>query len=280
MSKISIVTDSTAYLDEETLKKYEITDIPLSVVFDQETIQETKLGTEEFYEKMREHSTLPSTSQPPLGEFIELYEKLGETSDSIISFHLSSGISGTYETAVAASRSVEDVKVYPFDSEISCAAQGYYAVEAAKLAQEGATADEIFEKLNAIRDSLSAYFVVADLNHLHRGGRLSGAQKLIGSALQIKPILHFKDKVIVPFEKVRTEKKALNRVIELLEKDVADGTPVRATVIHANVPDRAEEIRASLAEEHESLDIDLGVFGPVIGTHLGEKSLGITWYRK
>ncbi|QQK81586.1 DegV family protein [Salicibibacter cibi] len=279
MSKISIVTDSTAYLDEKTLVENEIAVIPLSVVFDQETIPETEIGTEEFYGKMRAHEKLPTTTQPSIGEFIDLYEKLGETSDSILSFHLSSGISGTFETAVAASRSVEDVNVYPFDSEISCSAQGYYAVEAAKLAREGKTVDEIFESLTSIRDTLTGYFIVADLNHLHRGGRMSGAQKFLGSALQIKPILHFKDKVIVPFEKVRTEKRAIKRVMELLEQDVADG-PVRATVVHANIPEKAEEIRSTLDKKYDTLDIDLGVFGPVIGTHLGEKSLGLTWYKK
>lgn len=279
MGKISIVTDSTAYLDEQTLAENDISVIPLSVVFDQETIEETEIGTEAFYDKMREHEKLPTTSQPSLGEFINLYEKLGETSDSIISFHLSSGISGTFETAVAAARSVEEVNVYPFDSEISCSPQGYYAVEAAKLAREGKTVDEIFEALTSIRDMLAAYFIVADLNHLHRGGRMSGAQKFLGSALQIKPILHFEDKVIVPFEKVRTEKKAIKRVMELLEQDAEEG-PVRATVVHANVPDKAEEIRSALEKKYDNLEIDLSVFGPVIGTHLGEKALGITWYKK
>ncbi|QDI91832.1 DegV family protein [Salicibibacter halophilus] len=279
MGKISIVTDSTAYLDEQTLAENDISVIPLSVVFDQETIEETEIGTEAFYDKMREHEKLPTTSQPSLGEFINLYEKLGETSDSIISFHLSSGISGTFETAVAAARSVEEVNVYPFDSEISCSPQGYYAVEAAKLAREGKTVDEIFEALTSIRDTLAAYFIVADLNHLHRGGRMSGAQKFLGSALQIKPILHFEDKVIVPFEKVRTEKKAIKRVMELLEQDAEEG-PVRATVVHANVPDKAEEIRSALEKKYDNLEIDLSVFGPVIGTHLGEKALGITWYKK
>ncbi|QQK77914.1 DegV family protein [Salicibibacter cibarius] len=279
MPKISIVTDSTAYLDEKTLVENEISVIPLSVVFDQETIRETEMGTEEFYGKMRAREKLPTTSQPSIGEFIDLYEKLGESSDSILSFHLSSGISGTFETAVAASRSIEDVNVYPFDSEISCSAQGYYAVEAAKLAREGKTVDEIFETLTSIRDTLAGYFIVADLNHLHRGGRMSGAQKFLGSALQIKPILHFKDKVIVPFEKVRTEKRAIKRVMELLEQDAADG-PVRATVVHANVPEKAEEIRSTLDKKYDNLEIDLGVFGPVIGTHLGEKSLGLTWYKK
>ncbi|MBB6450377.1 DegV family protein with EDD domain [Geomicrobium halophilum] len=280
MSNIAIVTDSTAYLEKETLEEYGITVIPLSVVFGQETIQETELTPEQFYEKMREHQELPSTSQPSPGEFIELYEELEKTHESVISFHLSSGISGTHQTALSASRSVENTYVYPFDSEISCAAQGFYAVEAAKLARKGKSVDEIFEQLTGIRETLSAYFIVDDLNHLYRGGRMSGAQKFLGSALQIKPILYFKDKVIVPFEKVRTHKRALRRVVELLEQDALDGSSIRATVIHANIPDQAEEIRDTLAEKFKNVDIDIGVFGPVIGTHLGEKALGITWYKQ
>ena len=111
---------------------------------------------------------------------------------------------------------VENIKVYPFDSELSCMPQGFYAIEAAKMALNGDEADKIMVRLEELRKSADAYFMADDLSHLQRGGRLSGAQAFIGSLLQVKPLLHFENKVIVPFEKIRTRKKAMKRIADLL----------------------------------------------------------------
>ncbi|WP_018922014.1 DegV family protein [Salsuginibacillus kocurii] len=280
MANIAIVTDSTAYLSQETIDAYGIHTIPLSVVFgDKVYEEEIDLTTEEFYDKMRASDQLPTTSQPPLGRFLELFEELGQTYDAIITIHLSSGISGTYQTALSAGESVENIEVYGFDSEISCAPQGYYAIEAAKMAAEDYTVDDILDRLNEMKQNMRAYFVVDNLNHLHRGGRLSGAQALVGSLLQIKPVLHFEDKLIVPYEKVRTAKKALNRVYELFAEDANTNDHIRATIIHANHPDKAEKMKAELEAKHDNITIDISYFGPVIATHLGEHSLGLGWYK-
>ncbi|PSL48564.1 DegV family protein with EDD domain [Salsuginibacillus halophilus] len=279
MANVAIVTDSTAYLSEEMLNAYNIHTIPLSVVFGEKTYrEEIDMTTSTFYEKIQEVDQLPTTSQPPLGEFIKLYESLAETYDAVISIHLSSGISGTFATAQTAAESVEGIEVHPFDSEISCAPQGYFVLEAAERAAKGEDVDEIFARLEELRERIRAYFMVDNLNHLHRGGRLSGAQALVGSMLQIKPVLHFEDKMIVPFEKVRTSKKALNRIYELFEEDAGTGKPIRATVIHANRPAQAEEMKAELEKKFNNVTIDISYFGPVIGTHLGEGSLGLGWY--
>ncbi|WP_054636895.1 DegV family protein [Thalassobacillus sp. C254] len=281
MPNIAVVTDSTAYLSQETLDKYGITVVPLSVVFGEEAYEEEiDITTDEFYKKMSESQELPTTSQPVMGTFLETFEKLGENHDAIISIHLSSGISGTYSTAVTVGETVEEVDVHCFDSEVSCAPQGYYVIEAAKMAQDGHSVDDIMTRLSEMRESMRAYFVVDNLNHLHRGGRLNGAQAIVGSLLKIKPVLHFEDKLIVPFEKVRTAKKAVNRVYELLDEDAAKGEPIRATVIHAQRPEKAEEIRNHLDQKYDNLEIDISYFGPVIGTHLGEGSIGIGWYKQ
>ncbi|MFZ4451070.1 DegV family protein [Salibacterium aidingense] len=280
MSNIAIVTDSTAYLPEETAAAFGITVVPLNVIFGETSYQEeVELSTDAFYEKMKTAPELPSTSQPSPGAFLEVFEKLAAAYDEIITVHLSSGISGTYQTAEAAGGEVEGAEVYAFDSEISCMPQGYFVLEAAKMAQDGKTAAQIINRLEEMKQNTRAYFIVDDLNHLHRGGRLNGAQALVGSLLQIKPILHFENKLIVPFEKVRTEKKALNRVYELFDEDAGTNASIRATVIHANRPEKAESIRQKLAGQYPNADIDVGWFGPVIGTHLGEGGLGIGWCR-
>ncbi|WP_146552436.1 MULTISPECIES: DegV family protein [Rummeliibacillus] len=277
----AVVTDSTAYLSKAEEQQYNIHVVPLSVIFDKETYAEgVDIDVATFYDKVREAKELPKTSQPPIGEFVSLFEKLAKDYDEIVTVHLSSGISGTYQGAVQAGEIVEGVDVYGFDSEIACAVQGFYVIEAAKMAQQGASAKEIITKLDDMKQEMRAYFMVDDLSHLQRGGRLSAASALIGGLLQVKPILHFQNKVIVPFEKIRTRKRALKRVEELLGEDVAVHPNIEATVIHANCEAEGQEWLETLQAKYPSVHFKLSYFGPVIGTHLGEGSLGLGWYKK
>lgn len=277
----AVVTDSTAYLSKAEQDQYTIHVVPLSVIFDQETFAEgVDIEVSTFYDKVREAKELPKTSQPPIGEFVNLFERLAKDYDEVVTIHLSSGISGTYQGAVQAGEMVDGIDVYGFDSEIACAVQGFYVIEAGKMAKEGASAKEIITKLNDMKQTMRAYFMVDDLSHLQRGGRLSAASALIGGLLQVKPILHFENKIIVPFEKIRTRKRALKRVEELLGEDVAEYPDIEAVVIHANCEAEGKEWLATLQEKYPTVHFKLSYFGPVIGTHLGEGSLGLGWYRK
>lgn len=276
--KTAIVTDSTSYLSTETQKILDIHMISLQVTFGMESFKEAELTQEEFYRKAREE--FPKTSQPPLGEFIELYSELSAQHDEIISIHLSSGISGTYAGSQQAAELVDGVKVYSFDSELTCSLQGFYTVKAAEMAQAGADAQTILVELNEMKKTLRAYFMVEDLNHLQRGGRLSSAQALVGGILQIKPILYFEDKVIVPFEKIRTRKKAMSRIVELLHADIKNGDQLQATIIHANRLEEAQQWQEQLKEMYPQVDFEISFFGPVIGTHLGEGAMGLGWVKK
>jgi len=278
--KTAVVTDSTAYIPKELRDKWNIHMIPLSVIFGNETYrEEVDISAEAFYEEVKNRD-LPTTSQPPIGEFVELFEKLSKDYDEVVSIHLSSGISGTYQGAITAAQMVDGIKVFAFDSEISCMVQGFYALEAAEMAGQGNSGEEIIARLDDMKHSIRAYFMVDDLSHLQRGGRLSSAQAFIGSLLQVKPLLHFEDKKIVPFEKVRTRKKALNRVVELLSEDAASGDEYRAVVIHANREAEALEWKSELEAQFPNVEFMLSYFGPVIGTHLGEGSMGMGWYKK
>lgn len=278
--KTAVVTDSTAYIPKELREKWNIHMIPLSVIFRNETYrEEVDISAEAFYEEVRNRD-LPTTSQPPIGEFVELFEKLSKDYDEVVSIHLSSGISGTYQGAITAGTMVDGIKVYAFDSEISCMVQGFYALEAAEMAEQGKSGEEIIARLEEMMHSIRAYFMVDDLSHLQRGGRLSSAQAFIGSLLQVKPLLHFEDKRIVPFEKVRTRKKALNRVVELLTADAGSGDQYRAAIIHANREAEAIEWKKELEAQFPNVEFMLSYFGPVIGTHLGEGSMGMGWYKK
>ncbi|MBS4200408.1 DegV family protein [Bacillus sp. FJAT-49732] len=276
--KTAVVTDSTSYIPKHIRENLNIHMIPLSVVINGETYrEEIDISTGDFYEEVRNGQKLPTTTQPPIGEFEELYKELSKDYDAIISIHLSSGISGTFQGAVAAGDMIEGAKVYPFDSEISCMAQGFYVLEAAMMARDGKEPDEILARLDGLKASMKAYFMVDDLSHLQRGGRLSSAQALIGSLLNIKPILHFVDKVIVPFEKIRTRKKAMNRIEELLGEDARKGEPLQATIIHANRVEDAASWKQELSALYPNVEFTISHFGPVIGTHLGEGAMGLCW---
>ncbi|MBQ6448673.1 DegV family protein [Cytobacillus oceanisediminis] len=277
--KTAIVTDSTAYIPKDVREKYNIHMIPLTVILGSEVYEEEKeLTASEFYEEIKTKE-LPTTSQPSIGKFVELFEKLSENYDEVISIHLSSGISGTYQGAISAGDMVEGINVFAFDTEVSCMVQGFYAIEAAKLVRAGKTAAEIMPILDELKETSHAYFMVDDLSNLQRGGRLSSAQAIIGSLLQVKPLLHFKDKLIVPFEKIRTKKRAMKRIVELL-REATNGDSYYAVIIHANREEEAKEWKAELEQEFPNIEFSLSYFGAVIGTHLGEGSMGLGWMKK
>ncbi|MFP7492380.1 DegV family protein [Terribacillus saccharophilus] len=277
---IAVMTDSTAYLTPEQREAFDIHMIPLQVVFDDATYEEeVDITASEFYEKVKQQKDLPKTSQPVVGKVIEKLEELSKSYDAVISVHLSSGISGTYQSMVAADDMVEGIEVHAYDSELSCMAQGYYALEAARMAKQGASVEDILKRLDEMKETMVAYFIVDDLSNLQRGGRLNGAQALIGSLLQVKPVLHFENKVIVPFEKIRTKKKAISRIKALFAEQAADGAKMKVCFIHANRPEEAENLRQELAAEYPNAEVEVSYFGPVIGTHLGEGAIGLLWYK-
>lgn len=279
--RTAIVTDSTAYIPKAIRDKYNIHMIPLSVVFGTEAYrEEVDITAEEFFNEIKNVEKLPTTSMPPIGLFVETFEELKKEYDAVVCIHLSSGISGTYQGAVAAGDMVEGLQIFAFDCELTCGVQGFYVLEAAKMALEGANPEAILERLHEMKKSTRAYFMVDDLSNLQRGGRLSSAQAILGSLLQVKPVLHFENKVIVPFEKIRTRKKAIGRIVELLEEDAKLGVPMEAVIIHANREEQAQELLNELSEKFPNVNFDLSYFGPVIGTHLGEGALGIGWYKK
>ncbi|MBD3108505.1 DegV family protein [Bacillus sp. AGMB 02131] len=279
--RTAIVTDSTAYIPKEIRDQLNIHMVPLSVVFGTETYrEEIDITAEEFFKKIKETGQLPTTSMPPIGLFVEKFEELAKDYDAVICIHLSSGISGTFQGSITSGEMVDDIKVYSFDSELACSVEGFYVIEAAKMALEGADPEAIIARLDEIKKSVRAYFMVDDLTNLQRGGRLSSAQAIIGSLLQVKPVLHFQDKKIVPFEKIRTRKKAINRIVELFEEDASSGVPMECVIIEANGEAQALELKQQLEAKYPNVNFNTSYFGPVIGTHLGEGAVGIGWYKK
>lgn len=276
---IAVVTDSTAYLSHEQYDLYNIYSVPLSCIVQNEVYkEEIDITSEEFFLKVREMEKLPTSSQPTVGDFTALYEELGKEYDAIISIHLSSGISGTYQNAVSVSQAIEHVEIYPYDSELAAAGQAFQVIEAAKLAQKGATVEEILEKLDQIKEATELYFVVDDLTNLVKGGRLSRAAGSVATLLSIKPVLTFVDGLIVPFDKIRTKKKALRKIENLLEESVRSSDyPIQATVVHAFSEQEGLAFKENLETKFPDVEFNLSFLGPVIGVHTGEGAIGMTW---
>lgn len=277
--KIAVVTDSTAYLTAETRQQHHIHMLPLVVNIGAKSYQEEiDLAAEDFYSLMKSAEDFPKSSQPAVGAMYQLYEELAKEHDAIISIHLSSGISGTYQNAAALSREYPEFNIHPFDSEISCYVQARFVLEAARLSAVGIGPEQIMARLEHMKKRSRAYFMVDDLMNLQRGGRLSGGAAVIGSIMKIKPVLHFSDKKIVVFEKIRTNARALRRIEELLGQAASKADyPIIATVIHGNIPEKGQAWLEHLQQEFPDIRFELSYFGPVIGTHLGEGALGLTW---
>lgn len=277
--KVAVLTDSTAYISKDLRKKHNIYMVPLSVVFGEESYrEEIDITTEEFYDKMRDLEDLPTTSQPSVGSLLEKYKEIAAEYDALISIHLSSEVSGTYQAAVSAGEMVDNIQVYTYDSEYSAMAQGFYVLEAAEMAKQGKTPEEIIARLDEVKEIIRAYFVVDDLTNLQKGGRLSNAQAVIGSMLKIKPVLHMVDGLILPFEKIRTRKKAVSRVIGMLTEDAEQGQVSKVVFIHGNNEGSAVKLRDQFQRKFPHIETHISYFGPVIGTHLGENSIGVSWY--
>lgn len=283
--KIAVVTDSTAYLSNEEVAANGIKVAPIPVIIDGQSYREgIDITTSEFYDKLRNSSSFPSTSQPPLGEMIALYDGLAQDGyDAVISIHLSSTISGFVNSL----RQINDqltsnIKVIPYDSQVTVKLMGYLVLAAAQMAKQGNSVEDIINRLDDLRTTINNVFIVDDLQNLVRGGRLSNASAFIGSLLKIKPLLsmHTPSHEIEAFEKVRSTKKALARCEEIFDQSVAEADyPIRAIVIHANDEPAAIKWRDKLSAKYPNIPFEISYFGPVIGTHLGEKALAIAWMK-
>jgi DegV family protein with EDD domain len=273
VSNIRIVTDSTADIPLSVRKELGIEMVPLKIHFGSETfLDAVTLQSEEFYGKLAAVSTLPTTSQPSPLEFLEVYKKLTEEPDTeIISIHLASSLSGTYQSAVIACSMMEEQQnhVHIFDSRSASYGIGVLAVAAAKAAKEGQSVQQIMELVQRIRENFKIYFLVDTLTNLQKGGRIGKASALIGSLLNIKPILSLDHNgQVVPIDKVRGQKKAMARIIEMMGEDIP-GKSIHLHVAHANSIETAAQLREMIEAQFEVLSFGYIDLGPVVGTHTG-----------
>lgn len=275
--KLAVITDSSAYLSKEILNREDlfVLDIPVNID-GQEYIEGVNLTAEEFYQKMAQASELPKTSQPSIAKLDEILTSLKEKGYThVLGLFLSSGISGFYQNIQYMVDDYEGLTIAFPDTLITSAPLGIMVESVFSWRDQGDDFVIIQDKLAIQISHTSAFIMVDDLDHLVKGGRLSNGAALLGNLLSIKPILYFNEHgVIEVYEKVRTEKKATKRLIEIIKETTASGQ-YRVIVIHGNSPEKAEELRQHLLDSGVGTDISLATFGSVIGTHLGAGSIAL-----
>ncbi|MBE0409858.1 MAG: DegV family protein [Anaerolineales bacterium] len=279
MSRIAILTDSTAYLSPDMLERHDIHVIPLKVHWGEETLLDgIDITPVEFYTRLATHSTLPSTSQPSMHDFLQVFNGLASQYEGILVPLISSGISGTVASAQAAVTEFKKVPVEVVDTHSTSAGLALVVLAAARAVEQGCSLPEVTQIARNVVQNLHLFFAVDTLKYLHKGGRIGGASRYLGSALSIKPILFF-DGVgkIDALERVRTKRKALTRLVELAEEKVGSN-PVHVGVIHANAPEEAAEFRSRLAKRLECDQLYTFELSPVIGTHVGPGTIGLALY--
>ena len=275
--KLAVIADSSAYFDESYTQKENLFVLDIPVVIDGNTYIEGKnITSEDFYKKMALSSELPKTSQPSIAELEETLSRLSQEGYThVIGLFLSSGISGFFQNIQYLKEEFSNLEIAFPDSKITSAPLGIMVTSALKWAENGLTFDEILDRIALQIEGTGAFIMVDDLNHLVKGGRLSNGAAILGTLLSIKPILYFNEQgVIEVFEKIRTEKKATKRLIEIVQERTSNGK-YEIIVIHANALEKAEALRELLLESTGETRISLATFGSVIGTHLGEGSIAL-----
>jgi DegV family protein with EDD domain len=277
--RTAIVTDTTTYLPKELVDETEISVVSLYVTVGGRQERESEIADfADFYERLRASAGSVSTSQPSIGDFLEVYEPLLDRDIDIVSAHISGGISGTVEAAgQARDRLIADGKrgerITIFDSRSGAGGQGLVVLAGARAASAGGGPEVVVERMNAARESLKMWFAVDTLEFLRRGGRIGAARALLGSTLKIKPILTLEEE-ITPIERVRTRRRAFERLTEYARERHADGADAWV-VQHVQDPEAARHMVEECRQVFDREPVFVSEVGPVLGAHVGPGLLGV-----
>lgn len=280
MNKVVILTDSTAYLPQALLTQYNIASIPLQVIWGEETFLDgVTLQPQEFYHRLKTAKTMPGTSQPSAGAMKEVFARLLEQATSVLGIFISSKLSGTIQSACQGremlGQNAKNIEI--FDSQTTTMAMGFQVLAAARAAADGASLQDCMAAAEQARQHIGVHFVVDTLEFLHRGGRIGGAQRFLGTALNMKPILRMHEGKIEAEERVRAKGKALERLVEIVTEECRGKKPVRLAALHANSPAEAQTVLDKAASLLNPVETFVCELSPVIGTHVGPGTIALAY---
>lgn len=277
MSKVAIVTDSTAYLPEDLVKEYDITVLPLIVIWGNECFRDNiDISPNAFYERLQSAKNMPSTSQVTVQSFSDAFSKLHGKGYQILTITLSAALSGTMDSAIQAKKMLPEATIELVDSQFTSLPLAYMALSAARAAKRGASLAQCRQIVESIRDHIEVFFAVETLEFLHRGVRIGGASRFLGTALNLKPILQIQEGKVEAIERVRTSKKAQERLLELLENNINGHKPLNMIgVVSAMAAESASDLLNQINSRFNPDEVLIADLSPVLGTHIGPGTVGV-----
>ena len=280
---IKIVTDSTSYISDEYIKKYDIKLVSLNVIINGVSSREIDIENEVFYEEIKNSKEIPKSSQPIPNEMLNTFKEIVEDGDSIVGIFLSSKMSGTYSNANMIKDMIledyPDAEIHILDSKTNCMQMGFAVIEAARTASEGKSINEVINAANHVINNSRFLFTPETLEYLKKGGRIGGAAALFGNVLQIKPILTVVNGETSVFKKVRTRKKAIEEIVKTVLEEIEAKGLGDIVVHHINCQEDGLKLAKAL-ENKLGKKVEIQSIGPVIGVHVGPGSIGIAYYTK
>lgn len=280
---VKFITDSTSYLPKELIDKYGIKVISLNILVNNQNYREESITNEEFYKLMDSAKEIPKSSQPSVEETVKAMEEFAAEGHDIVCVYISSKMSGTFSSAHIAKEMVlekyPDAEIEIIDSETNCMQMGFEVLEGVKKAEEGASIEEVIERINYVKANSRFLFVPHTLKYLRMGGRIGTASALIGNILKICPILTVENGITTVFEKVRTKKKAVDTIVEKIRKDSKE-KPIEGIIVHhINCEEEGRELAERLRNEF-GMEVKIQSIGPVIGSHVGPGAIGAAYFMK
>ena len=277
--KVAVVTDSSVSLPEKLIEELDIHIIPLWLLWGEDRLRDgIDIQPVEFYERLKREDSMPTTSQPSAGEFIEFFMALQDGYDGVVAVMVSDKLSGTIGSARAAVNQMPDFPVRIVDSANVSMGLSFPVLAAARAAKEGKTIDEVAAAAEKLVQQTYFLFVVDTLEYLHKGGRITGAKALLGTALSIKPLLHFEDGLIQPLVQVRTKKKGIATMLDQVEEKLGGKKMAEVGVVDSNAPEDGDMVAEMVRERFGAAEILREIIGPVVGTHAGPGAVGVAFY--
>jgi DegV family protein with EDD domain len=278
MSKFAIVTDSTSGIPDDVLSQYDIRVAPQVLIWGEETFQDgVDITPTQFYQRLAKSTVNPTTSQVTPSSFLKIFQELQAEGKDALAILVSTKLSGTVPSANQAMELMPGVRVEIVDSNTIAMALGFVVLAAARAAAQGASLEECKAVAEKARTLTGVVFAVDTLEFLHRGGRIGGGSRFLGTALNIKPILEIAGGRVEAVERVRTRRKSLSRLVELIEERVAGRSPLRLATLHANAPEDAKALLDEAAARLGAVESIFSEVSPVIGTHAGPGTVGLAF---
>ena len=280
MSKVAIVTDSTSYIPADLVKKHAITVAPQVLIWDDKTYRDgVDIQSGEFFARLKTAKTMATTSQVSVADMQGIFQGLVDKGFDVLGIFISSKLSGTMQSAIQGRElmGAAGEKVHIVDSQTTAMAMGFQALTAARAAEDGAGIKDCLTLAEKARDHTGVFFAVDTLEFLHRGGRVGGAQRFVGTLLNMKPILAVQDGRVEGIERIRTKNKAQERVLELIREGIKGRMPVRLATLHANAPEDARALLAKATDELHPVESVFAEVSPVVANHAGPGTVGLAF---